>query len=604
MTSTTTLPVLLDKHAALASQLIRSQTKLQNYFRWFAKPSTRQLPPPSVPTIQSNILSLVAPLRIDSSSKVELDAICRWLASICEFIADKQLAPQGPALLKTLGSCLMPLYRSLATGRLHEGLAQSRARLSEMLALSGLIEVLDASDLIVENISGKISPSQVIHEQLQIDLSHLAYLMIGLQEGYNSAHDTLDSSATELLTGYRAGQKLPLAYQTPSWAAPQLLWSLFSDLTSNRSELMLPRSWIDTPLPWNQVHHHWESLQAAIEGHASEYGQNIATAKNERQVELDRQAAAANERQSPMAPMHEVMDRDTAIVKASQTDINSLRTLDVVDRVLQEEFSHAAVSISTAESLTQPSPAVAGPNSERLIAPQDQHAKDMLVGRNTAIPPSQHVESGVNTSAAQVTLSAAVALKSSTQNSTPALASKIVPKVLLGEITDLQDVAFAGVVRRHLANCRQDNRAVTMSMIVVAPDGESGNAALLEPDNGGMRPWQQMVINWIADNSHIDQPSAFVTRDGKLIFLAYDVDRQEAAQVVRSALDSVLTDGISRSPSELRSVKVPAIYHVGIASAMSPGPSLSHEELIESANRCLSLAQRLGKASIKSIEVY
>jgi hypothetical protein len=179
----------------------------------------------------------------------------------------------------------------------------------------------------------------------------------------------------------------------------------------------------------------------------------------------------------------------------------------------------------------------------------------------------------------------------------------IVPKVLIGEITNHNDPAFANVIRRQVGICKQEDRSICLSMIMVTAQDQRENLSLTAPHDNGLSRWQQKLVNWICDHPELKQPSAFLTRDGQLILVVMDTERNAMTRILRQGLIEVLT-GKSGPSGDLTRVAIPAHFHVGMSSTTSPSASFEFEELIASAHRCQSAAQRMGSASIKSIEVY
>jgi hypothetical protein len=180
----------------------------------------------------------------------------------------------------------------------------------------------------------------------------------------------------------------------------------------------------------------------------------------------------------------------------------------------------------------------------------------------------------------------------------------VVPKVLIGEITNSKDSTFVSVTRRQIAIGRSEERSVCLSMVSVVADSDSESQSLAATHEGGLCQWQQRLVNWLSEQPTVHEPIAFLTRDQQLVLIVLDNDRNEMAKILRDGLVEALTGKKTHGTGDLSQVNIPARFHVGIASATSPSASLDPEEFITSAERCLGVAQRLGKASIKSIEVF
>ncbi len=179
----------------------------------------------------------------------------------------------------------------------------------------------------------------------------------------------------------------------------------------------------------------------------------------------------------------------------------------------------------------------------------------------------------------------------------------IIPKVIIAEVRSHNDPAFVSVVRRQVAMCRSEERTMSLVAIRVEPDGEEENLPSLQ--SLGLASWQQKLVNWMSDHPEIHDPYAFVSSAGELILTLLDIERNCATGLLRQGLIEVLTGQVMASEaSSLSRAAMPARYHGGIASVCSPSAGFEAEQLIEATYRCLAAAERHGKASIKSIEVF
>lgn len=544
----------LECHAALASRLIRTKPALQNYFRWLNRPSMRGEPTqlPTAP-VKTSLDSLINPLRVDADriTQRETETASLWLGAICEYIAQRNHTLGNGNLVRLIAASLLPLYRALATGRLQEGLAQTRFRLGESLVLIGLNECLQLRQLLDASVGPQCSPHRSLNELLKIDPANIHYLISSTLDGYNQARDQYNNDTVRQLLDYRAGEKLPVSHQVPDWANPQLLWVLSNEITSSRAELVLPRSWIDVPVPWNKISSHWIELEC----HLSSMRSDSEKARNGK-LSSESNYKADGEELLPgssdrSSDSDDAYSKASAIVDAAQFGMESLDTMDAIDRVLESELS-------------KPRPA----DRQRNLRPSN------VPGAAAPIAPVAKKE------------------------------PIIVPKVLIGEISNHNDPAFANVVRRQVGVCKQEDRSICLSMIQVTALDLRENQSLSAPHDNGLNRWQQKLVNWICDHPELKQPAAFLTRDGHLILVVMDTERNAMTRILRQGLYEILTGQKNDLDSDLSKVNIPAKFHAGISSTSSPGASFEFEELIASAHRCFSAAQRLGSASIKSIEVF
>ena len=191
----------------------------------------------------------------------------------------------------------------------------------------------------------------------------------------------------------------------------------------------------------------------------------------------------------------------------------------------------------------------------------------------------------------------------------PAQEEFIIPKVIIAEIRSHNDPAFVAVIRRQLAVCRNDGRSVALiaARVQADGDGEGGIGTPLPTLKAlGLATWQQKLVNWLADHPEVNDPYAFVSSQGELILCLMAIERNAATVLLRQGLVKVLTGRAIEGDavSTLARVQIPARFHSGIASVSAPTASFEPEQLIEATYRCLAAAERHGKASIKSIEVF
>lgn len=553
---------VLDNHAALASRLIRTKPAWQSYFRWFNRPGMRHEPTQAPSAAVKDLFdSLIGPLLVDSdrATQREAEMASAWLGAICEYLAGRHRSPGNQFLMRQIAASLLPLYRTLATGRLQEGLSQTRHRLGETLVLVGLNEILQLMRLFEIQATPQNSPHRVVGENLKIDPSNVFYLICRAIEGYNQAKDSFNQDATKLLSEFRAGDT-PLSYQIPEWSATQLLWVLSNELTSSRSELVLPRSWLDVPVPWSKISAHWIELEAALCNIKSEPERQSRSAAT--RVEADTRNVPAREQEHASTPVVDVasaantaLQQAEAIVDATQSGLDGLQAMDVIDQVIEQELY-------------------------RKSQPMRNSALNKAVGATAA---NRNATAGSS---------------ASKRDTLP------IAKVIIGEISNHNDPAFANVVRRQVAMCKQEDRSICLSMILVTAEDQRENQNLSAPHDNGLNRWQQKLVNWICDHPELKQPSAFLTREGQLILVVMDSERNAMTRILRQGLVEILTGQKDDGRNDLTKVTIPAKFHAGIASITSPGASFEFEELISSSHRCFTAAQRLGSASIKSIEVF
>ena len=261
------LPARLCLEAAIAVRMIRAGSLPTPLLLWLA--GTHGTQPCHAEGIDdlcdgsltATINEIIQPVQADASQTEQRKTryAAQWRAATCRYAANHYGQLQLGIGSRLLAASLLPLYRCLATGNLTEGLRQSQARLAELLSLlalcheigDDLVEVLDARNRRMD------SPDSILSTQFKLNLSHVAELLCELASGFEPASQQITPASVERLQ--RFDPKQP-QNATADWAAPRLLWKLSGELISKSSELVLPRSWIDTPVPWNSVADHWQKL--------------------------------------------------------------------------------------------------------------------------------------------------------------------------------------------------------------------------------------------------------------------------------------------------------------------------------------------------------
>jgi hypothetical protein len=189
-------------------------------------------------------------------------------------------------------------------------------------------------------------------------------------------------------------------------------------------------------------------------------------------------------------------------------------------------------------------------------------------------------------------------------SSEPKIENQSAPKMMVGEITDLQDLEFISALRRQIANCRVERRPLCLSMIEVISDGDFRVSGLSAMEQVRLNEWQQRLICWLLEHFHTDQTTAYVTQRGQLLLTTLDHDRQEMTTLLRRGLQELLQFTQEFSVTDFHQTSVGAQFHAGIASTSQPSTSLDADDLINAVDRCLQMARRMGRQSIKSIEVF
>lgn len=253
--------------AALAARVYRTARVPGGLLEWLARSADApcgletDLPGSDDPQLIAALDEIIGPLKTKAPKSQQRQARCdaQWLAAACRYSAEQSSHMHlaiGPRLL---AASLLPLYRCLATGDLCEGLRQTQRYLRETLCLlvvcqevgPALVELLDPLNTRLD------SPHVVLSREFNLSLPHIAQLLGEVTTQCDLADGQFSQAAIDRLQSFDASRS---HLNTPAWAAPELLWKLAGELTSENSELSLPRSWTDIRMPWNQVVDHWHKM--------------------------------------------------------------------------------------------------------------------------------------------------------------------------------------------------------------------------------------------------------------------------------------------------------------------------------------------------------
>lgn len=326
----------------------------------------------------------------------------------------------------------------------------------------------------------------------------------------------------------------------PAWGAPHVLWRLAGELIADRAEFVVPRDWISVPVPWNQASDHWRSISQALHQISTVSFDDILKTKASKKDETESRSAS-----------------EEKVAGAAESQQNT--QLDEITRLKLE------IEIA---------------NSVESLLHASRHANRRANGNS-----NQNERKGLRSGDGRAD-------------------EFTVPKIIIAEVRSHNDPAFMGVVRRQLGICRSQGRTLSLLAVRVQPDREDDKLPTLLAQR--LSSWQQKLVNWMADHPDVHDPYAFISNEGELILCLIDIERHAATCLLRHGLLEVLTGQSMplESTQSLPRAIIAAHYHSGIGCVCSPTAGFEPEQLIEATYRCLAAAQRNGKASIKSIEVF
>lgn len=517
------------------------------------------------PLLMQSLSAFAAPLGSHSNSH-ERQALDNCLATAGQLITFCHQSARGPALTcqqRMLAASLLPLYRGLARGSVAEVTSVLRRQLADALTIQATLSEFgdELAELLCGAMADSESPYLKFKNVLQIELDPLTQVMLvaGTKwDGHDG--DQLDSIVREdIKVDWR-----------PAWGQPNVLWRLAGELIAQRAEFVVPRDWIDVPVPWNEASEHWLDVVHALEQSPASPVGCVPTLKATDSQSATRTASDTGMRNDgPVNP------------DAKLPTSHSMRIDNAVGNDAQGDKSIPAAASESAASGD-----VFSDDVERL---------------KLEIEIADAVDSLVQASRSTVGVGNRTDGSHPSQTPRPRSEEFVPPKIIIAEVRSHNDPAFVSVARRQLALCRSEERCMSLLAVKVSPDGEEGNMPTLQ--SLGLASWQQKLVNWLSDNPEVHDPYAFVSNEGELILSLMDIERNTATLILRQGLTEVLS-GASSDNASLNRAPVPARYHAGIGSVSSPTAGFEPEQLIEATYRCLDAATRHGKASIKSIEVF
>lgn len=512
---------LLLPEAALASRVLRQCSLPFSLLKWLAapeKPCVTAEELSAAPSIVESLNELVRPLLVGATDWEiqQAEKAAERLAAIYKRISDRHASLGLGTGERLIAASLLPLYRSLATGDLNQGLEQTRHRLFETIVIGELCAEfgVELTEVIDYSIAKEVSPYESAFDALQISVTGIGNVLRRSIRGFDPETGNFTAEMSDRLFGIEAEDIDTIDAAIAEWAKPDLLWRLSGEMIAKKSNIVLPRSWCDAAVPWHSISDHWNKLSHLLKSSSSKAS-----------------------RAGMVEDAHEPCEDPTI----------------------------APASISQAK--------------RDAAAAGGHHSADDL----------------------EMDEASTIAEDASTHS---AESKFIPPKILIAEIMSHNDPVYVNVIKRELATCRNESRAVTVASVVVVAD-DPKRKEFHGSARGGIRPWQQRLVNNLADHPDIEQPSAFITSDGELLLCILDLDRSEVTRILREGLDEVI-GGISSQPTGDDLVKhtPSARYFCGIASTDSPTAGMTPEQMIEATCRCLKAANAQGKSTIKSIEVY
>lgn len=542
-----TVHTLLSNDQALALNLIRSEACPAAFWNWLSGNFQTSLD--SVvkwidPVVANAIREILQPSMAVANAweKQQCKNAEAWIASILGFTAYRARDLGMSIAAPILATAILPFYRSLAVGKLNESLEQGRHRMSECLVLSALAQQLGSEFAQWTErratIGGALHPA--LKTAFNVDLQN-----VGSVARLASKHLDRESAVFDeaFLVSLTTVPDLPR--QDVEWAAPEVLWRIAEELVAQKAEMVLPRPWAESAIPWTKISDHWRNLMASLQSPSGQtFRPNEITATD----------------------YNETLDAVAETDGATEEQVVSQMIDDIV--AIQADFAEVVPAEEDADDDTE--------FPEDVPSAVRAHRPGSTDSGMIPAPKSEHLELGHSGS-----------------------------KVAIVEISSQKDPVFVNIMRRQIATARNDDRTVCLAAVLVEAEEGADAANIVSSRQSGLALWQEKIVQWIANNPDVSEPFAFMTSQGHLIVSMMDLERTVVTNLVRDGLIRVLTGKLDEAEvGGLSRVNVPARYYSGIGSVTAPNANFAAEQLIEATWRCLSAAQSQGKATIKSIEVF
>ncbi|RMF42738.1 MAG: hypothetical protein D6753_06800 [Planctomycetota bacterium] len=273
---------------ALVNRCLHASPRARRFLRWLAKPTATQsrLYSQSLQGGDAALCGLVERL-LQGILIVEegpsAPPTCepprpegRVLASaLCDLHMLSGAADLSNSAQWLVTTCL-PLYRAAVEGDVESALVVTRYRLAEwwcMLVLCSEIgEPLSA--ILDADVSPARSPHQVLQEKLGLNLEAIAQTVLEFVWEFDEHSDRLAVDAQSRLAAMTKEEMQARVASSEPWQQPAELWKTAAALDASNQTALLPRTWIDVPIPWEDASGHLRELRsrlASLQGDAKAF---------------------------------------------------------------------------------------------------------------------------------------------------------------------------------------------------------------------------------------------------------------------------------------------------------------------------------------------
>jgi hypothetical protein len=495
---------------------------------------------------ESMTLELVAPLMREHAVRRDLTAdvaqsIARGLFVALSEIATHRNGLSQPLVDLNLLSTLLPVYLAVGQNKKDDSLAETFILLAEFASISQISNLL-GSDLGVW-----------LDQQMDLDQSPELALKKAFDIDVNMVARQFLQPATS-----SGGNPTPDTCDRKSIDEKrrQQIWQLAQQWQRGDGMIKVDPTMALERIDWHRLQLHWQDLRRELYAPTG----SAETAGEESNSRDDFEPLADGD-----IPEIDPTDSDSLVGRLDQaqhvhgrgaagqqsaTTTSALASLDRCEEILEEEEALSSGASSSGASSS-------GVSSSGL-------------GATNQTPTSDAAESSTQRSAGN--------------------ASNIV------EVRSASDPKLVEAFSEQLAQCRRRGGSMALLITKSLPTDENGTSVTV-PDE----IWQTRFMELAREASETDQLRCFQTRENELAIIIEDLDRPEVAAIARECLDNA---SIVHRDSNQLATKTELSLAVGISYVALPARSFSVEQLMDSAWRCLSAAEKQGSGSIKTIEVF
>ncbi|GIW99156.1 MAG: hypothetical protein KatS3mg111_2489 [Pirellulaceae bacterium] len=265
MSTTPDMELSVCPEAAIVHRCLKHSPRVRKFFRWLSDltaPQCRvairswgQLDPPLQSALEMLLLGDLGEKSSTSAQSEEAQGLGTILTALYKQGQQFGWATnQEWALIS-----LLPLYRAADDVDASTASRVARQRMAEWLCLLLLCHEIgeELVSLLNEPASFGTPPHAMLESRFNLHLEGIARRALDLVWEYSENEDQLNAPAQNALVEMPLSTLLHDVSQLHHWSHPASLWTIAHGmLGSHAAAPVLPRSWVDTTIPWHEVVSH------------------------------------------------------------------------------------------------------------------------------------------------------------------------------------------------------------------------------------------------------------------------------------------------------------------------------------------------------------